>query len=69
MAVASAQPSYPGVIMVAIHPGWVQTEMGGAGAPLTVQASARALRTALATLTAADRGRFLQHDGTPYTSW
>ncbi|NTV88677.1 MAG: short chain dehydrogenase, partial [Burkholderiaceae bacterium] len=66
---ASAQPSYPGVIMAAIHPGWVQTEMGGAGAPLTVQASARALRTTLATLTAADRGRFLQHDGTPYTSW
>ena len=27
------------------------------------------LRTTLATLTPADRGRFLQHDGTPYTSW
>ena len=69
MAVASAQPSYPQVTMVAMHPGWVQTDMGGTGAPLTVQDSARALRATLAGLTPADRGRFLQHDGTPYAGW
>jgi NAD(P)-dependent dehydrogenase (short-subunit alcohol dehydrogenase family) len=66
MAVAAAQPDYPGVIMVALCPGWVQTDMGGAGAPLTVQESVGAMRRTLAALTAADRGAFLHHDGRRY---
>src|SRR5205085_404544 len=37
MAVVAAQPDYPKATFVAINPGWVQTEMGGAGAPLMVQ--------------------------------
>ena len=69
MAVASAQPSYPGVTMVAMHPGWVQTDMGGAGAPLGVADSVRAMIRTLDALTPADRGRFLQHDGTRYPCW
>lgn len=69
MAVAAAQPDYPAVIMVALCPGWVQTDMGGAGAPLTVQASVAAMRRTLATLTPASRGAFLHHDGRRYESW
>ena len=69
MAVASAQPSYAGVTMVALHPGWVQTDMGGASAPVTVTESAAGLRATLAALTPSDRGRFLNYDGTPYASW
>ena len=69
MAVASAQPSYTGVTMVAMHPGWVQTDMGGARAPLGVTDSVRAMIATLDALTPADRGRFLQHDGTPYLGW
>jgi len=47
----------------AFHPGWVQTDMGGAGADLTVQHSAHDLRTSVARLTPADNGGFFNHDG------
>ena len=69
MAVASAQHSYPGAILVAMHPGWVQTDMGGARAPLTAQDSVRGLRATLAGLTPADSGHFLRYDGHRYEAW
>ena len=50
---------------VALHPGWVRTDMGGAGADLSVAQSAADLRHTLAALTPADNGRFLNHDGQP----
>jgi NAD(P)-dependent dehydrogenase (short-subunit alcohol dehydrogenase family) len=52
-------------VCVAVHPGWVQTDMGGATAPLTVQRSVTDLRTTLARLTPADNGGFFNHDGQP----
>jgi len=52
-------------ICVALHPGWVRTDMGGPGADLSVEGSAADLRRTIATLTPADTGRFLNHDGTP----
>jgi NAD(P)-dependent dehydrogenase (short-subunit alcohol dehydrogenase family) len=48
---------------VALHPGWVRTDMGGAGATLDVADSARDLRRTLAALTPAQTGSFLNHDG------
>jgi NAD(P)-dependent dehydrogenase (short-subunit alcohol dehydrogenase family) len=69
MAVVSAQPDYPQATFVAINPGWVQTDMGGAGAPLKVQDSVAAMRRAIASITAADRGAFINYDGERFASW
>ena len=69
MVVASAQHDYPRAIMVAMSPGWVQTDMGGAGASLTVTESVTSMRAALAVLTPVQKGAFLNYDGQPFTSW
>jgi NAD(P)-dependent dehydrogenase (short-subunit alcohol dehydrogenase family) len=54
-----------GATCVALHPGSVQTDMGGTGAHTPVDQSVAALRKTLAGLTAADNGSFLNYDGTP----
>jgi NAD(P)-dependent dehydrogenase (short-subunit alcohol dehydrogenase family) len=54
-----------GVIAVVLHPGWVQTRMGGSNAPLTVERSVSALRQTIAGLEPNDSGSFLNYDGTP----
>ena len=69
MAVAAAQPDYPQAVLVAMSPGWVQTDMGGASAPLTAQDSVAAMREAIAGLTRAHQGRFLNYDGQPFDGW
>jgi NAD(P)-dependent dehydrogenase (short-subunit alcohol dehydrogenase family) len=50
-------------VCVALHPGWVRTDMGGAGADLDVATSVADLRRTLAGLGPAHNGRFLNHDG------
>jgi NAD(P)-dependent dehydrogenase (short-subunit alcohol dehydrogenase family) len=52
-----------GVIVAALSPGWVKTDMGGESAPLTPQASVRGLRKVLAGLRREDSGKFFSHDG------
>ena len=50
-------------VCVALHPGWVRTDMGGAGAEIDVQQSVRNLRATMAGLKPEHNGSFLNHDG------
>lgn len=69
MAVVAAQHDYPDVIMVALCPGWVRTDMGGAGAPLSVEESVSAMRRTIDGLEASHKGTFLHHDGRAFDAW
>lgn len=50
-------------ICIAVHPGWVRTDMGGPNGQLGVDESVADLRRLIASLTPDDNGTFRNHDG------
>jgi NAD(P)-dependent dehydrogenase (short-subunit alcohol dehydrogenase family) len=52
-----------GVVCVAFHPGWVKTDMGGAGADIDVATSVAGMRRVLAAANESHNGKFLNYGG------
>lgn len=53
------------VPLVLLHPGWVQTGMGGPSAPLPVEESVAGMRRVIERLTERQSGAFLDYRGDP----
>jgi NAD(P)-dependent dehydrogenase (short-subunit alcohol dehydrogenase family) len=57
-----------GIVAVALHPGWVRTDMGGKNAPTRPEESVQGMRKVLARLQAEDSGKFFSYEG-PEVPW
>jgi NAD(P)-dependent dehydrogenase (short-subunit alcohol dehydrogenase family) len=53
----------PDLACVVFHPGWVQTRMGGANAPVTPEESISGMARVIDGLTTADSGEFFDYQG------
>lgn len=56
----------PSLVTITVHPGWVQTDMGGAGASLNPQESVRGILDLIANLKPDHNGGFFNWDGSTH---
>jgi NAD(P)-dependent dehydrogenase (short-subunit alcohol dehydrogenase family) len=54
-----------GVLVTSLHPGWVQTDMGGPNGHITAETSATVMLETMAQLSDKDHGAFLTFDNKP----
>jgi NAD(P)-dependent dehydrogenase (short-subunit alcohol dehydrogenase family) len=63
MANAAHELKAHGVTIVLIHPGWVQTDMGGPSAPVAIDQSVAGIRRVIDKVTQAETGHFYDYTG------
>lgn len=63
MTVKTASLDYPKATLVAMCPGWVKTDLGGADATLTAEESVAGMLRVIQSLTHEDSGSFRNHAG------